>query len=321
MVRQWFFPFVLLAMLLGLVACGTDAPSEPGTAASSDTPQLSESYDGALSVMAQLALGTVQLEETGQAVDETQAAELLPLWQALQSLTRSGTAADVELNAVVNQIQATMRSEQIAAIAAMQLTDDSLAELQQGGGLADFRGGAGNGGGNGGRADGAPAGALPDAGGPPGGFGAGGGPPGGPPGGFAGGGQLDESTLATRQAQFASGDFQETAVMNMVIRLLAAKTGEELANPGRDMANLVYTTISEALGLSVAEIQAQETAGQSLAQIITANGGDVNAIHDSLVTALADLPQANNQDLDTFVTNWLQGSGPSGTPPAAAPTP
>ena len=86
-------------------------------------------------------------------------------------------------------------------------------------------------------------------------------------------------------------------------------------------ANLVYTTISEALGLSVAEIQAQETAGQSLAQIITANGGDVNAIHDSLVTALADLPQANNQDLDTFVTNWLQGSGPSGAPPAAAPTP
>lgn len=71
----------------------------------------------------------------------------------------------------------------------------------------------------------------------------------------------------------------------------------------------------------VADIQAQLTAGQTLAEIITANGGDVNAIHDSLVTALADLPQANNQDLDTFVTNWLQGSGPSGAPPAAAPAP
>jgi hypothetical protein len=69
----------------------------------------------------QLALGTMRLEGTEQAVTPEQAATLLPLWQAIQG---GSLQSDAEMNAVVSQIEATMTPEQVAAIAAMQLTQE-----------------------------------------------------------------------------------------------------------------------------------------------------------------------------------------------------
>lgn len=70
----------------------------------------------------QLMMGTFKLEETGYPVTPEQAAELLPLWKALRSLGESETTAAQELQAVVNQIEDTLTSEQMSAIEGMELS-------------------------------------------------------------------------------------------------------------------------------------------------------------------------------------------------------
>jgi len=75
----------------------------------------------------ELMLGTLKLDEVDLAPDAAQAAGLLTLWQAYQSLATSDTAASQELDAVLGQIEETMAEEQLAAIAAMDLDQDDLA--------------------------------------------------------------------------------------------------------------------------------------------------------------------------------------------------
>jgi len=82
-----------------------------------------------LSTAAKLALGTLKLEGTKQSVTSTQATELLTLWEGYQSLSDSDTSSQVELDALVKQIQGTMTTDQIKAIEAMNLTDQSMSEI------------------------------------------------------------------------------------------------------------------------------------------------------------------------------------------------
>ncbi len=135
---------ILLALVVSLAACGSDGGSEEV----SSTSTLSEDYAGALPVSSQLAIGTLMLDGTADAVTTAQAGELLPIWQMLQALQSSGTAAPAELDAVVNRVQGAMTNEQLAAIQEMELTDDSMSGLVQELGLG--RGLAGNAGGGGG---------------------------------------------------------------------------------------------------------------------------------------------------------------------------
>jgi hypothetical protein len=102
-----------LILILVLAACGT----------SSETSATSTS----LSLEGQLLVGTLKLEDTDLAVTSAKAAELLPLWEALASLSDSSIASSLEVNAVVTQIQSTMGADQIAAITAMRLTQTDLA--------------------------------------------------------------------------------------------------------------------------------------------------------------------------------------------------
>jgi len=51
----------------------------------------------------QLALGTLSLEDTAQAVTAEQAAELLPLWKAVHSLNASDNVTTLEMNAVYSK--------------------------------------------------------------------------------------------------------------------------------------------------------------------------------------------------------------------------
>ena len=104
-------------------------------------------------------MGTLKLEETDHAVASDQAADLLPLWQVLNSLSSSDTAAQEEINAITEQIQETMTAEQLAAIEAMELTGEDIFATMQELGLTyspgqregtprpGFRGGQGPGGG------------------------------------------------------------------------------------------------------------------------------------------------------------------------------
>ena len=118
-----------LILALALSACGGTA-TETETA-SAGAGGLNADYENALSVQLQLSVGTFSLEGTDLAVDAAQAAELIPLWQVLNGLTESGSAAPEEIDALVAQIEETMTSEQISAIAAKQLTREDMGAIMQ----------------------------------------------------------------------------------------------------------------------------------------------------------------------------------------------
>ena len=199
---------ILVVMML--TACGGTSGEDTAVAAplnngnATSTNQLSDSFENALSVQMQLAVGVLALEGGSMAVDVEQAATLLPLWQAVQSMSASGTAAAAEITAVVNQIQATMTPDQIAAIAEMRLTQDALRGLIQDGVITvEARGNRESGGG-------APAGGQ-----------RGGALGGGAPGGL----QADPSQQATREAA-RDGEVNsvfDQAVTNAVVQLLETK--------------------------------------------------------------------------------------------------
>jgi len=86
------------------------------------------SYEGALPVSSQLALGIFQLEGTENAVTPEQAKTLLPCWQAIRG---GRLQSEAETNAVLKQIEGAMTSEQLTAIAAMQLTFDDMGTWAQ----------------------------------------------------------------------------------------------------------------------------------------------------------------------------------------------
>jgi hypothetical protein len=79
-----------------------------------------------------LAIGTLKLENTSYALTSKQAGDLLPLWQVYSSLITSDTAAQEEKDALAQQIQETMTSDQMKSIDGMNLTQrDIFSSLQQ----------------------------------------------------------------------------------------------------------------------------------------------------------------------------------------------
>lgn len=196
---------ISVALVAGLVACSpaaTGATSAPSSTegAASVAPNGTPGPGGfQQSPTMQLLLGTFALEDTDNAVTAEQAKAMLPLWQALLSLSNSDSTAPEELTAVEAQLRAAYTAGQITALEA--LTPEDLQQVMADQGL-DFGRGALNGtqpaGGNGN--------GFPDGGGPPpGGF-----PDGGPGGGGAGG--FDPSNLspeqqATFDARGANGGF------------------------------------------------------------------------------------------------------------------
>jgi hypothetical protein len=181
---------------------------------------LNADYENALPVQLQLAVGISALDGIDNAIDAQAAAELLPLWKAVRSLSESESVAPEEIEAVFKQIEETMDPEQVQAIAAMQLTGADMTRLAQEMGL-NF--------GAGGRLGEmtpemqATIEAARESGDfPPGGF-AGGGPegggvPGGGPGvgGFQGGGLTTEQQ-ATLQARRASNTGANLAISPVVL--------------------------------------------------------------------------------------------------------
>ncbi len=128
-----------LILCLLLAACG-GAANQPGsaietTASDNDTQGIS------LSTVNKLLVGTLKLESTSQAVTAGQASALLPLWQAYRSLSTSQTAAEDEVDALLNQIRSAMTADQVNAIEAMGLTStDMLVMMQSMGGVMEARG-------------------------------------------------------------------------------------------------------------------------------------------------------------------------------------
>ena len=145
--RFWYVGLAVALVVTVLVGCGEEqATPDPADEESGETytsAVLNTSYPDALAVSNQLALGTVQLEETDHAVTPEQAAALLPLWQALQG----GVTAQAEVNAVLKQIEGAMTQEQLEATAAMQLTQEDMQGWMEEQGLGMGGGFRGTGGG------------------------------------------------------------------------------------------------------------------------------------------------------------------------------
>jgi hypothetical protein len=133
-------PFLLItltvvALLLG--ACGgATAPvvpvAAPVVSSNEVTPTplsatyLKIDYADATSLRNQLALGTLKLEGTANAITAEQAKALLPLWQAVVALSGTTTTAEAELTAVQDQITEALQPAQLQAIGALQLTTAQL---------------------------------------------------------------------------------------------------------------------------------------------------------------------------------------------------
>ncbi len=227
----------LVLTLTLLAACGSGTSARTGTGGN-----FAGGGAGGVSALtpeAKLALGTIKLEGTSQAIDPAMAAKLLPLWQLLQQLSASATAAPEEVTAVVDQIQTTMTPSQVSTINGMQFTQaDLLTAFQQarsGGSAGASASGApggstragGFGGGGGGFGGGG--GGFGGGGGGGGGFGGGGGGFGGGGGGFGGGGARPTAGAGTPTASGAGSSGQASAnrtsgfLVSEVIRLLESK--------------------------------------------------------------------------------------------------
>jgi hypothetical protein len=215
----------IAVLAVALAACGSANSPSAGTA---NPDRLNTNYDSALPVETQLVLGTLKLEGTPQAVDPAMAAELLPLYTLLQQLTSSGSAAQAEIDAVLEQIQDTMTSDQIHAIAAMKLTQTAMTDYFSTAGRFSASGTRTPGASNGGNFAG---GGFEGGGGPPAGFEGGGGGgqiPSGAGNAGAGGSGLNQNQVATLRAQRTGtpgfqGSGTPSFLISQLIQLLQKK--------------------------------------------------------------------------------------------------
>jgi len=120
------FWITLTLFTLILTACastaGTTGTAPSGTSSADELP-----------AQTKLILGTINLEETDNAITAEQAKELIPMFYVLQDLNESDTAAQEEIDGLVNQIQETMTAEQVQAIDDMSLTRRDMFAITQGG--------------------------------------------------------------------------------------------------------------------------------------------------------------------------------------------
>ena len=123
---------VIVILAVVLVACGaktspTSSAGGSGNSAANGTPAFNgtpgaRNLTQPLPVAENLLIGTLKLQGTSNALTASEAASLVPLWQAYAQLTSSNTAAPAEIDAVVTQIQQTLTPAQVQAITAMKLT-------------------------------------------------------------------------------------------------------------------------------------------------------------------------------------------------------
>lgn len=127
--KRIFLPTLIVLFSLFLASCAGTADSASTTSSNSDayvSPNLDVSYENALSARLQLTLGSLKLAETTTPISAEQAKVMLPLWQALLNMTRTGNSAQAEVNALLAQIEAAFTPEQLTAIRDMKLTSADI---------------------------------------------------------------------------------------------------------------------------------------------------------------------------------------------------
>jgi hypothetical protein len=116
-------------ILMGILA----ACSLPFSSSSSTSTRASQNSALAdpskLPIESKMAIGILKLEGTDQAVDSTQAKDLLPLFMALKTLSTNNNTAPEELTALNKQIKNTMKADQITTIEKMTITSEEVRTL------------------------------------------------------------------------------------------------------------------------------------------------------------------------------------------------
>jgi hypothetical protein len=224
---------ILASMILGACTSASQGnTAQAGQVAGTQVAPARGTQNGnqpEMPLVMKLALGTFKLEDTAYPVDAAQAANLLPLWKAVRSLSSSETTAPEELNAVYKQIQDTLTAEQLAAIDGMNLSFQDMASIGQEFGLNLGTGQFGNQDPSA-RATAQAARASGQAGGGTfGGPGGGAGPGGGPPtdGGFQGGQGISpearQTAIASRGGTAGASIGLNSALLDAVIQFLEGK--------------------------------------------------------------------------------------------------
>ncbi len=126
--KKSIFRIALFTLLITslMYAC---APTVEATPTSLASAYLSSEYTDAANVRSQLAYGTIKLEDTSNAITAEQAKAMIPLWQAIISLSGDTTTASEELTAVQDQLTAILNETQLQSIAEMQITNADLNEF------------------------------------------------------------------------------------------------------------------------------------------------------------------------------------------------
>jgi hypothetical protein len=121
------FFIVLSLFALTISACAPAAPAASAAApTSAAAATLDITFPDAANLRSQLAYGLIKLGGSSNAITSEQAKTLIPLWQAMLTLSGDETTASEELTAVQDQITQTLTPTQIQAIGAMKITNAEL---------------------------------------------------------------------------------------------------------------------------------------------------------------------------------------------------
>ena len=135
MFKRKIYPLWIILVVFVLAACsgnttaGITSQSTGSQSSSNQTQQNQGAASANQPIESKLAIGTLKLEGTNQAVTAEQAKTLLPLWKAVKSLSSSSTVSTDEMTALYKQIQEAMTPDQIKTITGLSLSQTDFQTL------------------------------------------------------------------------------------------------------------------------------------------------------------------------------------------------
>jgi len=147
MMKKPIYYLAAAVMVIALAACSSPTATTAAPASSNTGGAIDPTAAAAATLENRLAPGILALEGTAQAITADQAKQLLPLWQQVQTLDNTGTAATSDYQTVYQQIEGILTSDQTSAIIAMSMNQTDLQTLMTTYGISVTPGAGGIGGG------------------------------------------------------------------------------------------------------------------------------------------------------------------------------
>jgi len=130
MAKKTLFLLSALILIFSMTACSViQLPWASSSPSATQTASLSNF--GSQPLKNKLAAGLLELEGSDLAVTAAQAKELLPLWQAVKSLSNDSNTTSGEMTALYVQIEGVLTSSQLQAIEKLNLSTAELTAMVQ----------------------------------------------------------------------------------------------------------------------------------------------------------------------------------------------